>query len=42
MGWQRSSANAVRSLIVFVVIASLTIAGPVVYSLLGGESAKSQ
>ena len=43
-GWQRPAldANAVGSLIVFVVIASLTIAGPVVYSLLGGESAKSQ
>lgn len=37
-----SSANAVGSLIVFVVIASLAIAGLVVYSLLGGESAKSQ
>ena len=35
-----STANAVGSLIVFVVVASLTIAGPVVYFLLGGESAK--
>jgi predicted transporter len=37
-----SSANAIGSLIVFVVIASLTIAGPVVYYLLGGDDAKSQ
>jgi Sap, sulfolipid-1-addressing protein len=37
-----SSANAVGSLIVFVIIASLTIAGPVVYYLLGGEQAKSR
>ena len=35
-----SSANAIGSLIVFVVIASLTIAGPVVYYLFGGERAK--
>ena len=35
-----STANAVGSLIVFVVIASLTIAGPVVYFLLGGETPK--
>ena len=33
-----STGNAVGSLIVFVVIASLTIAGPVVYYLLGGET----
>jgi threonine/homoserine/homoserine lactone efflux protein len=37
-----SSANAIGSLIVFVIIASLTIAGPVVYYLLGGEQAKAQ
>ena len=37
-----STANAIGSLIVFVVIASLTIAGPVVYYLLGGESAKAK
>ena len=36
-----STGNAVGSLIVFVVIASLTIGGPVVYYLLGGESAKA-
>ena len=37
-----SSANAIGSLIVFIVVASLTIAGPVVYFLLGGESAKAR
>ena len=37
-----STGNAVGSLIVFVVIASVTIAGPVVYYLLGGESAKAR
>ena len=37
-----SSANAIGSLIVFIVIGSLTIAGPVVYYLLGGESAKAK
>ena len=37
-----SSANAVGSLIVFVVIASVTIAGPVVYCLLGGDHAKAK
>ena len=37
-----SSANAVGSLIVFVVVASLTIAGPVVYFLLGGDDAKAR
>jgi hypothetical protein len=35
-----STSNAVVSLVVFVVIGSLTIAGPVVYYLLGGEQAK--
>ena len=37
-----SSANAIGSLIVFVVIASVTIAGPVVYYLLGGDHAKAK
>ena len=36
-----SSTDAVVSLIVFVIVASLTIAGPVVYYLLGGENAKA-
>ncbi len=35
-----STSEAVVSLIVFVVVGSLTIAGPVVYYLLGGEHAK--
>jgi hypothetical protein len=37
-----STSDAVVSLIVFVVIGSLTIAGPVVYYLLGGEHATRQ
>lgn len=37
-----STANAVGSLIVFVVVASLTIAGPVIYFLLGGDDAKAR
>jgi threonine/homoserine/homoserine lactone efflux protein len=37
-----STADALVSLIVFVVIGSLTIAGPVVYYLVGGERAKRQ
>ncbi len=37
-----SSADAIGSLIVFVIIASLTIAGPVVYFLLGGDHAKAR
>jgi Sap, sulfolipid-1-addressing protein len=37
-----STGTAVGSLIVFVIVASLTIAGPVVYYLLGGESAKAK
>lgn len=37
-----STANAVGSLIVFVIVASLTIAGPVVYFLLGGDDAKAR
>jgi threonine/homoserine/homoserine lactone efflux protein len=36
-----STTDAVVSLIFFVVVASLTVAGPVVYYLLGGEHAKS-
>jgi hypothetical protein len=36
-----STTDAVVSLIVFVALASLTIAGPVVYYLLGGEHAKA-
>ena len=35
-----STTDVVVSLIVFVIVASLTIAGPVVYYLLGGETAK--
>jgi hypothetical protein len=37
-----STSDAVVALIVFVVVASLTIAGPVVYYLLGGEKAKTE
>ena len=37
-----STADAAVSLIVFVLLASLTIAGPVVYYLLGGERAKKE
>lgn len=37
-----STSEAVWSLVVFVVIASLTIAGPVIYYLVGGETAKSR
>jgi hypothetical protein len=36
-----STADAVVSLVVFVVVASLTIAGPVGYYLVGGEKAKT-
>jgi len=35
-----STAEAIGSLIVFVVVGSLTIGGPVVYYLVGGDSAK--
>ena len=35
------TSDAVVSLIVFVVVASLTIAGPVVYYLVGGAKAKA-
>jgi threonine/homoserine/homoserine lactone efflux protein len=37
-----SNTNAIGSLIAFVIIASLTIAGPVVYYHLGGDHAKAQ
>jgi hypothetical protein len=37
-----STSDAVVSLLVFVIVGSLTIAGPVVYYLFGGESAKAQ
>ena len=36
-----STSEAVGSWVVFVVVASLTIAGPVVYHLVGGEKAKA-
>jgi threonine/homoserine/homoserine lactone efflux protein len=37
-----STAEAIVSLVVFVVIASLTIAGTVAYYLFGGETAKAR
>ena len=37
-----STADAVASLIVYVVVGSLTIIGPVLYHLLGGERSKAQ
>ena len=37
-----TTGDAVASLVVFVVVGSLTIAGPVVYYLLGGEHAKAR
>jgi threonine/homoserine/homoserine lactone efflux protein len=37
-----STTDAVVSLVVFVIVASLTIAGPVAYYLLGGETAKTR
>jgi hypothetical protein len=37
-----SNGDVVVSLIVFVVLGSLTIAGPVVYYLLGGDKAKAE
>jgi hypothetical protein len=37
-----STADAVVSLIVFVAVGSLTVAGPVLYHLLGGERSKTQ
>lgn len=36
-----TTAEAVTALVVFVVLASVTIAGPVVYRLVGGEHARS-
>ena len=36
-----TTTDAVVAIAVFVVIASLTIAGPVVYSLVGGAKAKA-
>ena len=36
-----TTTDAVVAIVVFVVIASLTIAGPVVYSLVGGAKAKA-
>jgi Sap-like sulfolipid-1-addressing protein len=36
-----STGDALVSLVVYVVVGSLTIAGPVVYYLMGGERAKS-
>lgn len=37
-----SSSDATISLIVFVVVASITIAGPVAYYMLGGDGAKGR
>lgn len=37
-----ATSDAVVSLIAFVIVASITIAGPVVYYLLGGEHAKAK
>jgi hypothetical protein len=37
-----STPDAVVSLIVFVAVGSLSIAGPVIYYLLGGEKAKTK
>jgi Sap, sulfolipid-1-addressing protein len=37
-----ATGDAVGSLIVFVIVGSLTIAGPVVYYLLGGDHAKAR
>jgi threonine/homoserine/homoserine lactone efflux protein len=37
-----STTEAVVALVVFVVVGSLTIAGPVVYYLLGGDRARTQ
>jgi Sap, sulfolipid-1-addressing protein len=37
-----STTDAVVALAVFVILASLTIAGPVVYYLVGGEKAKTE
>ncbi len=37
-----STSDAVVSLIVFVVVGSLTIGGPVIYYLVGGDHAKAE
>jgi hypothetical protein len=37
-----STADAVWSLVVFVVVGSVTIAGPVIYNLLGGDTARDR
>jgi hypothetical protein len=37
-----STTDAVVSLIVFIIVGSLTILGPVIYYLLGGEKAKAE
>jgi Sap, sulfolipid-1-addressing protein len=37
-----STADAVVSLVVFVVVGSLTIAAPVAYNLIGGDRSKAQ
>ena len=37
-----STSDAVGSLVVFVVVASIAIAGPVVYYLVGGSRAKAE
>jgi threonine/homoserine/homoserine lactone efflux protein len=36
-----STGDAIVSTVVFVLVASLTVGGPVVYYLVGGESAKA-
>jgi hypothetical protein len=41
-GLALSTSEAVVSLAVFVVVGSLSIAGPVLYSLLGGEKARER
>ncbi len=37
-----TAGEVVVSLVTFVVLASLTIAGPIVYNLVGGDRAKPQ
>jgi hypothetical protein len=37
-----STTDAVVSIVVFVIVGSLTIAGPVIYYLVGGEEAKAK
>jgi hypothetical protein len=36
------TSQAVGSLVVFVILGSLTIAGPVIYYLLGGETSEAR